>query len=167
MCNNLIPQKIGIFIWRALLRRIPVRVELNKRGIDLASLRCPVCDDDIETVDHILLNCSFAKDIWDRLYRWWNMGNLMHTNLEDLFKGINKATSSSSSKLWQAVVWICGYLIWQNKNSTIFRNYKGNGPVLLNEIQIKAYEWISKRSNKFKLDWNQWLINPSSFDDHG
>ncbi|XP_071739189.1 uncharacterized protein [Rutidosis leptorrhynchoides] len=55
--NHHLPQKIGIFIWRSRARRIPVRVELDKRGIDLDSVRCPVCDSDVETVDHILLHC--------------------------------------------------------------------------------------------------------------
>ncbi|XP_071705377.1 uncharacterized protein [Rutidosis leptorrhynchoides] len=35
--NNLVPSKVSIFIWRALKRRLPVRTELDKRGIDLDS----------------------------------------------------------------------------------------------------------------------------------
>ncbi|XP_071687831.1 uncharacterized protein [Rutidosis leptorrhynchoides] len=65
MWNNFLPQKIGIFIWRSLMKRIPVLVELDKRGIDLDSVRCLVCDNDVKTVEHILLNCEFAKDLWE------------------------------------------------------------------------------------------------------
>ncbi|XP_071694324.1 uncharacterized protein [Rutidosis leptorrhynchoides] len=32
---------LEIFIWRVLKRRIPVRTELDKRGIDLKTVRCP------------------------------------------------------------------------------------------------------------------------------
>ncbi|XP_071689310.1 uncharacterized protein [Rutidosis leptorrhynchoides] len=151
MCNKLLPQKVSIFIWRALLRRILVRVELDKRNIDLNSLRCPICDDDIETVDHILIKCSFAKDLWSRVYRWWNIGNSVDIDLDERFKWkINVA--NSTSKLWQAIEWICGYTIWQNRNQAIFRKKKGNGPMALNEIQINSFEWISSRSKKIKLD---------------
>ncbi|XP_071740678.1 uncharacterized protein [Rutidosis leptorrhynchoides] len=167
MCNNLLPHKIGILIWRILLMRIPVRSELDKRGIDLNSLRCPVCDGDIETVEHIFLRCSVAIDIWDRVFRWWNKSFMAFANLETAFSGKSNAYASSFSKLWQAVEWICGYTIWKNRNAIVFRNLKGTGPMLLNEIQIKSCEWISKRSNKLKIDWNQWLVNPCSFADHG
>ncbi|XP_071687497.1 uncharacterized protein [Rutidosis leptorrhynchoides] len=148
--------------------RLQVRVELDKRDIDLNSLRCPIYDDDIETVEHILIKCSLAKDLWNRVYRWWNLGQVMDCNIGERFKGIQTAgVANTPSKLWQAIELICGYLIWQNRNNTIFRKKKGNGPVLLNELQIKSFEWISSRSKKLKLDWNQWLLNPSSFDDHG
>ncbi|XP_071688327.1 uncharacterized protein [Rutidosis leptorrhynchoides] len=36
--NYLTPKKIEIFIWRARLRRLAVRVELDKRGVDLHSV---------------------------------------------------------------------------------------------------------------------------------
>ncbi|XP_071714455.1 uncharacterized protein [Rutidosis leptorrhynchoides] len=53
--NNLVPIKVEIFVWRALKRRLLVRIELDKKGIDLHSVRCPICDDDIETMEHSLI----------------------------------------------------------------------------------------------------------------
>ncbi|XP_071719423.1 uncharacterized protein [Rutidosis leptorrhynchoides] len=41
MRNRMLPQKVGIFVWRAKRKRIPVRDELSKRGIDLDSVLCP------------------------------------------------------------------------------------------------------------------------------
>ncbi|GJS57295.1 ribonuclease H-like domain-containing protein [Tanacetum coccineum] len=35
--------KVNIFMWRALKGRLPVREELDKRGIDLDSVLCPSC----------------------------------------------------------------------------------------------------------------------------
>ncbi|GKE18422.1 RNA-directed DNA polymerase, eukaryota, reverse transcriptase zinc-binding domain protein, partial [Tanacetum coccineum] len=43
---------------------VPTRVNLDKRGIDLDSVRCPLCDDDIEIEDHLFALCSIAKDVW-------------------------------------------------------------------------------------------------------
>ena len=33
--NKIAPKKINAFMWRALRRRLPVRVELDKKGIDI------------------------------------------------------------------------------------------------------------------------------------
>ncbi|XP_071713984.1 uncharacterized protein [Rutidosis leptorrhynchoides] len=68
--NRLVPKKIEVFIWRARRGRIPVRLELDKRGIDLHSTRCPVCDGDLESVEHVLFLCRFAKDIWGKVLNW-------------------------------------------------------------------------------------------------
>ncbi|XP_071726766.1 uncharacterized protein [Rutidosis leptorrhynchoides] len=50
MQNNWLPQKFDIFIWRTLLKILPVRVELDKRGVDLESILHPVCNNEVETV---------------------------------------------------------------------------------------------------------------------
>ncbi|XP_071700467.1 uncharacterized protein [Rutidosis leptorrhynchoides] len=84
--NELIPQKFGIFIWRANQNRLPVRTELDARGIDLHSTRCPVYDDDIKTLQHCLINCNKATEIWNRIRSWWNLDHLYIANLSDLSK---------------------------------------------------------------------------------
>ncbi|XP_071705283.1 uncharacterized protein [Rutidosis leptorrhynchoides] len=170
MRNKLLPKKICIYKWRVMLRRIPVRTELDKRGMDLESLRCPVCDNGIETVEHILLECNFAKDLWDRVARWWNMSISNHLPLEDRFKGlshVNTPHAYTISSFRQAIEWVCGYSIWQNRNQVVFRKKKGTGPTILSEIQTRSFEWLSTRSKKIKIDWNQWLLNPNSYHDHG
>ncbi|XP_071729199.1 uncharacterized protein [Rutidosis leptorrhynchoides] len=71
--NNLVPKKVEVFVWRARRRRIPVLEELDKRGIDLHSLRCPVCDEDIETVEHSLIFSKHAYGVWAKVYDWWGL----------------------------------------------------------------------------------------------
>ncbi|GKB31594.1 RNA-directed DNA polymerase, eukaryota, reverse transcriptase zinc-binding domain protein, partial [Tanacetum coccineum] len=58
--NNLAPKKFNIFVWRVLKGRLPVLNELDKRGIDLNTLLCPCCDDNVETIDHSLLLSNMA-----------------------------------------------------------------------------------------------------------
>ncbi|XP_071694722.1 uncharacterized protein [Rutidosis leptorrhynchoides] len=67
--NNLVPKKIDIFIWRLLKKSIPVKLELDKRGINLHSLRCPICDEDLESVDHEFIACKHVLDVWNRVHK--------------------------------------------------------------------------------------------------
>ncbi|XP_071705014.1 uncharacterized protein [Rutidosis leptorrhynchoides] len=71
MKNTLVPKKVEVFIWRAKRVRLPVLSELDKRGIDLHSVLCPLCDKDVETVDHSILSCSHVWVIWERVREWW------------------------------------------------------------------------------------------------
>ncbi|XP_071704231.1 uncharacterized protein [Rutidosis leptorrhynchoides] len=161
--NRFVPLKVEIFIWRLLRRRLPVRVELDKRGIDLNSVLCPFCDDDSQTLDHTFFLCKNSMDVWERIYKWWGFGGVSNFSIGDSFRG-NAPTklSTSGSQLWQAVEWTSAYLVWQNRNHKVFSNKSWNGANALMEIQLKSFEWISKRYKKGKIDWPQWLSNPTS-----
>ncbi|XP_071715143.1 uncharacterized protein [Rutidosis leptorrhynchoides] len=79
--NNLVPKKVEVFIWRTRKRRLAVLTELDKRGIDLNSTRCPVCDDDVETVDDSLLFCKEAFDIWAKVHDWWGLSGVVNVSM--------------------------------------------------------------------------------------
>ncbi|XP_071739232.1 uncharacterized protein [Rutidosis leptorrhynchoides] len=123
--NNLIPRKIEIFVRRCLQKRLPVMIELDKRGIDLHSVRCPICDDDIESVEHSLIFCKDTMAIWDRMFSWWGLGNMSNFSLnENLCSNGPSSTTTLGKKIWQAVEWVSAYLIWANRNNMVFKGKK-------------------------------------------
>ncbi|XP_071694541.1 uncharacterized protein [Rutidosis leptorrhynchoides] len=162
--NNLVPKKVEIFVWRSMRGRLPVRLELDKRGIDLHSVRCPVCDDNLESVDHTLISCRQASEVWNRVYKWWNLGNFPFSCVVDSLQGSSShAMSILGKKNWQTVEWVCEYYIWKNRNMHVFHKSPMIVPVLVNEIvQVKSFEWVSCRLKEKKIEWLSWLSNPSS-----
>ncbi|GJR14045.1 reverse transcriptase domain, reverse transcriptase zinc-binding domain protein [Tanacetum coccineum] len=64
--NKLVRIKVNIFVWRDLKGRLPVREELDKRGIDLDLLLCPSCGDMVESCSHCLVMCNFAMSVWEK-----------------------------------------------------------------------------------------------------
>ncbi|XP_071692610.1 uncharacterized protein [Rutidosis leptorrhynchoides] len=162
--NKLLPQSIEIFVWRAKRRRLPVRKELDNRGIDLHTVRCPMCDEDVESLDHALVLCKFSFEVWENIHRWWGLTSLASTCVNDIFNGSAFSSMGHHRKiLWQAVEWVTGYLLWKNRNQKVFHNTSRSTATLINDIQVKSFEWISKRAKRYNLQWHQWLINPSSF----
>ncbi|XP_071689558.1 uncharacterized protein [Rutidosis leptorrhynchoides] len=137
--NRLLPQSIGIFIWRTKRRRLP----------------------DLESIDHAIVLCKYATEIWDRVFHWWGLGDFTLTSVNDVFNDHEGTIAGvKSTFLWRAVKWVCGYLIWKNRNLKVFRNETRSRDTLVNDIQIKSFEWISKRGKKLNIEWHQWLINP-------
>ncbi|XP_071700254.1 uncharacterized protein [Rutidosis leptorrhynchoides] len=115
--NNLVPKKIEIFIWRARLRRLAIRVELNKRGLDLDSILCPLCKNDIESVEHSLILCNHVLKVWEKVYKWWGFTHVSNLSISEVFLGRStQVLTALQTKVWQAVEWSCGYLIWKNRN---------------------------------------------------
>ena len=66
------------------------------------------------------------------------------------------------SRVWQAVIWTTGYFIWKERNARVFGNKISSTNKIVQDIQLKSFEWIVRRSNNFKsLDWQQWLRDPT------
>ncbi|XP_071728655.1 uncharacterized protein [Rutidosis leptorrhynchoides] len=159
--NNLVPKKVKIFKWRVLKRRVPVRTELDKRGIDLDSVRCPLCNDDVETIDHALFFCRHSMDLWEKVYKWWRFNSVANISLSEAFRGkCNRVTSPLESLVWQALEWSCAYFIWWNRNQKTFANSCWSSSTALMEIQSKTFVGISNRLKNRKLDWLKWLTDP-------
>ncbi|GKB63320.1 reverse transcriptase domain, reverse transcriptase zinc-binding domain protein [Tanacetum coccineum] len=83
--NKLVPKKVNIFIWRALKGRIPVREELDKRGIDLDTLLSPCYDSMVESCTHCLVLCNLAMSVWEKIFKWWKVRNVNAFSIGDLF----------------------------------------------------------------------------------
>ncbi|KAK3199277.1 hypothetical protein Dsin_022692 [Dipteronia sinensis] len=66
------PPKVEIFVWQLLRVRIMVRVMLNKIGaIRNGDLSCPLCVRDVESVDHLFLQCPWVWSLWKTCMGWW------------------------------------------------------------------------------------------------
>ncbi|XP_071699325.1 uncharacterized protein [Rutidosis leptorrhynchoides] len=164
MRNYLVPKKVEVFIWRARKKRLPTLSELYKTGVDLHSVRCHICDNDVESNEHALIFCNLAFDVWSRVYKWWGFGQYVYMSITKTFAGIvNQSNSELGANIWRAVEWTCGYILWKNRNSKIFKNKNSCAPSLLNEIQILSFDWISKRLKDPKIEWCSCLSNPQIY----
>nr|GEW31915.1 RNA-directed DNA polymerase, eukaryota, reverse transcriptase zinc-binding domain protein [Tanacetum cinerariifolium] len=67
-----------------------------------------------------------------------------------------------SRKLWNAVLRVAGYLIWKRRNDRVFRGNSVNIVRLFQDIQLKSYEWINRRSKSIKFEWEKWIVRPQS-----
>ncbi|GJY29129.1 hypothetical protein Tco_0404896 [Tanacetum coccineum] len=55
---------LGILLRQLNLNKLPSRVNLDIKGIDVGSILCPICHGDVEMVNHTFFNRGMAKDLW-------------------------------------------------------------------------------------------------------
>ncbi|XP_057984506.1 uncharacterized protein LOC110634296 [Hevea brasiliensis] len=55
--------KIQVFFWKAMRNALPVRENLAKRSVPIHP-SCPICNADIETIEHMLFWCDHARATW-------------------------------------------------------------------------------------------------------
>nr|GEV77051.1 reverse transcriptase domain, reverse transcriptase zinc-binding domain protein [Tanacetum cinerariifolium] len=59
--DKTIPRKVNI--WRLILDRLPHKLNLSSRSIDIQAIYCPSCNGNMESSNHIFFECNIAKDI--------------------------------------------------------------------------------------------------------
>ncbi|GKB51716.1 retrovirus-related pol polyprotein from transposon TNT 1-94, partial [Tanacetum coccineum] len=126
--NKLVSKKVNIFVWRALRGRLPVRVELDIRGVDLDSVLCPN-----ESID----------SAFDRF-------NTIITSLKALDEGY-------SSKNYVRKILRALHPRWRAKVTAIEES-KDLTSLSLDELigNLKVYEMIIKKDSeilKAKVKW--------------
>ncbi|GKA63408.1 NAC domain-containing protein 67-like protein [Tanacetum coccineum] len=78
--------------------RIPTRINLGNRGVDLHSVQCPVRDDDLETEDDILVK-FVVKETWVKVVDWWKIKDIHIESLDDVFSVARRANLYISCQL--------------------------------------------------------------------
>nr|GEV16033.1 RNA-directed DNA polymerase, eukaryota [Tanacetum cinerariifolium] len=68
-----IPIKINVFAWKVYLDWLPTRLDLIRRGVQVPSLSCLVCNAAYEDMSHLLFSCDLANDVVRLVCHWWNL----------------------------------------------------------------------------------------------
>ena len=92
----------------------------------------------------------------------FTMGSINAFSIGEFFSSCrNVNVPINFSRVWQAVIWTSGYFIWKERNARVFGKKTTSTNKIVQDIQLKSYEWIIRRSNKYKeTDWQQWLFDP-------
>ncbi|GKC28377.1 RNA-directed DNA polymerase, eukaryota, reverse transcriptase zinc-binding domain protein, partial [Tanacetum coccineum] len=71
--SKTLPRKVNIFVWRLSLDMLPTRLNLSLRRLDIPSIMCPMCNNAVESVDHVFFGCDLSSNVWCLVRRWTNI----------------------------------------------------------------------------------------------
>jgi len=66
------PNKCKIFLWLAIRNRCWTADRLAKRGLPHPD-KCPLCDQEKETIQHLLASCVVGRQVWFSLFAPLNL----------------------------------------------------------------------------------------------
>lgn len=77
-----------------------VELGLDRRGVDTPSFLCPMCNDCLENIDHVLVRCRVSRLIWEKVYTWWGLEEQISVDVTLLlsYKG-GKSWKEESKKI--------------------------------------------------------------------
>jgi hypothetical protein len=161
--KSLAPSKAAALAWRALLDRLPTRMNLFKRRIimQVEECLCVFCGEELETAAHLFLYCPRITQLWDRIFAWLGLGfSLPHS----LLSMLNFVASTSGGKqlrhglvmIWNSVLWS----IWRHRNKVIFDTVAVDTSGLVEEVKINSWKWWIGRSQAPSCLFYEWTMEP-------
>ncbi|KAL4563757.1 hypothetical protein LXL04_027802 [Taraxacum kok-saghyz] len=159
-----VPRKVNICIWRIRLQRLPTRMALSGRGMEITSILCPSCGFVPESIDHLFARCDVANQLWVAVFRWLQVTPPLATEPDGMFKWVDECRVTAKSRMViEAVVCTTYWIIWRYRNDVLHDNRKMRKDGLFEAVPAfdGHYEhWSEMMENllRAKQVWN--LIDP-------
>lgn len=111
-----LPAKVKIVLWRVANNFIPSRANLVRLKL-LNDAMCPICWNGTENLEHIFLQCSITKEVWEVL----NL-HLIFLNREvqwiEWLTWVSGISSNHQFRVSCCALWV----IWTERNKRIYEN---------------------------------------------
>ncbi|GJR92339.1 RNA-directed DNA polymerase, eukaryota, reverse transcriptase zinc-binding domain protein [Tanacetum coccineum] len=104
--------------------RLPHRLNLSLRGLDIDSIMCPLCNNHVESNAHVFFSCDIARDVWSLVRGWCD----------------SKFPSLSSCDDWD---------VW---NNVTFHSQVMRKCDIFDNIRLFSFSWLKSRG-KMSIRW--------------
>ncbi|OMO88867.1 hypothetical protein COLO4_20039 [Corchorus olitorius] len=100
-----VPPKVRYFAWRLLWNLLPLKTNLQKRGMEIDGV-CVVCNSHAEALGHVFFTCPFSHRVWEIAAPWVICCVEQWSGLEDFWMRIvAKAVSVGQLDIFLVLLW--------------------------------------------------------------
>ena len=115
---------------------------LKQRGKAVVNA-CPMCSEDEETIDHLLLRCNSAVRIWNSVVSCFGCSWIFPKHVQDLFVAWKSPIKSQKGKeMWKLSFLVVIWHIWKERNARCFEGVVMNGDSICGKIKFSVAQWV-------------------------
>ncbi|GKC82186.1 RNA-directed DNA polymerase, eukaryota [Tanacetum coccineum] len=157
---KVVPIKVNILAWKVCLDKLPTRLNLSLRGIDIPSIICPNCGLAGESCSHLFYSCNLARTLWRKIARWWEIDIPDFSCYEEWIAWFKTTRFSKAQKeMLEGVFYVMWWMIWKFRNQVLFGSSHPRMELLFDDIVSYSFTWCSNRC-KNNIDWISWMKCP-------
>ncbi|RVX11584.1 LINE-1 retrotransposable element ORF2 protein [Vitis vinifera] len=120
--NPCVPTKVCFFAWEAFWGKVLTLDQLKKRGRCLAN-RCFLCCEEEKSIDHILIQCSKARVLWELLFALFGVTWVLPYSVRDTLSGWSGFNMGKKRrKVWKTAPLCIFWAVWKERNRIAFDN---------------------------------------------
>ncbi|GJN34915.1 hypothetical protein PR202_gb23624 [Eleusine coracana subsp. coracana] len=138
-----------MLLWLAIRNRCWTTDRLARRNL-LHPAECPLCDQEDETVQHLLTSCVFARQFWFKLLEPLGLQDrISSTNtgsFTDWWRKTIKKVPKNKRKGANTLIILAAWYLWKHRNACVFEGARSNINVLLREFNDEHHLWCLERA---------------------
>ena len=134
--------------------------QLKRRGMAFAN-KCFMCEEEEETIDHLLIHCKITKMLWDL---FWSIVGISwvfpHTILHTLLAWQGATVGKKRKKIWLAAPLCLFWNLWRATNRLVFENEAPSVQRIKANFVTNLWSWANLHSadNTYSIvDFFTWL----------
>lgn len=134
-----IPQKIKIFLWRVCRNILPMRCNLQVRGVEFPAT-CVCCFSLLENAWHYFLMCPGSVQTWKHIGLWGDLEPVLNRveGFAEFFFYVSRILDNHKRSLFAWTLWS----MWRKRNIKIW------------EDKEESYVQVSTRALNAMEEWN-------------
>ena len=149
MWKSKVPTRVAFFTWTSAFEKILTIDNLRKRRVFIVDWCC-MCKVHGESVNHLLLHCDVAQELWSLIFSMFRIAWVMPKGVVDLLSCWSvKSGKSETVAIWKTIphvlMW-CIWCIWRERNNRTFSGEEQSIPALKCFVLQTLYDWL-KASN--------------------
>ncbi|XP_048494429.1 uncharacterized protein LOC125494726 [Beta vulgaris subsp. vulgaris] len=162
MWKGLIPPRVEVFTWLALLGKISSKMKLASMNIiPSTEVYCIFCSEYPESSEHLLLHCAFSRDLWMWWINIWEIKWVFPQKLHEAFEQWSCVEKNPNfKKIWCAIFSIIIWTIWKERNARVFKNISCSLAQLQDLILTRLMWWMKGWGGEFPYSMDDVLRHP-------
>ena len=150
--KNYAPSRVRFFAWLLVQARIHIRdVLLRKHIVNAAGAGCPLCSAPLETADHLIFGCAFARRFWTVVGK----SSLETTSVRSLHLLTPPPRVPAGSG--PTFLLLCCWQLWKHRNAVVFQGLPPSLPRLLQLCREDVVLWRLRLPAALKQASDAWL----------
>ena len=151
-------------VWMAVNERLQTQDRIMRWNNDI-NMRCPLCNNCLDSHDHLFFQCQFSKSVWNEFQGMKALKQKPHTWKDTISAVVtwypNRSIVSIVGKLvFGAMV----YYIWQERNKRLFtkekRNEKALVEIIKDTIRLRLMSLRYHKTNQVVNVCQRWNVQP-------
>ncbi|CAM0945663.1 unnamed protein product [Alopecurus aequalis] len=137
------PLKFKLFAWKVAWDRCWTGVRRKKHGLTDVDT-CPVCLQQSESIEHLLISCPYSRQVWFQVLLSLNHPELSPTAsslLHPWWIRVVEGWPRAQTPKVKALVLLVLRSIWIERNNRVFKDKSRPVAVLLDSLMAEAEKW--------------------------
>ena len=156
------PPRVKKFHWLAAQDRCWTAERLARRGLQHHP-RCLLCDQALETIQHLLLTCPFARQTWHIVLDWLiipvQIPDQEHT-VTEWWLSAKELAPPAHRKALKSIALLVPWMLWKHRNACVFDNATPSIESLVDRIKDEARCWAKAGAQGLRV------VLPTTWDVH-